>query len=107
VLSAADLCSGLRGDGCSWCGVPRAPLKSRRESCNNGLKPRARSVLLSCQPVVLETELVGFVECLMPGEGVEFAAAGSWGMRFEAPWTVDHVDSGIAQECHAALEGRV
>ena len=67
----------------------------RRESCNNGLKPRAWSVLLSCQPVVLETELVGLVECLIPGESVEFAAARSWRMRFEAPWTVDYIDSAV------------
>ena len=50
---------------------------------------------------------LGLVECLVPGERVKLAASGSVGMWFEASWTVDHIDSGIAQDREAPLEGRV
>jgi hypothetical protein len=41
---------------------------------------------------------------LEPWKRVELAASGPGGMRFKASWAVYHVDSGVTQECDAALE---
>jgi hypothetical protein len=63
-----------------------------------------RNVLLLVAEVALR---LGLVKCLVPGERVELAASGAWRVWFQASWTVDDIDSYFAQECDAALEGRV
>lgn len=82
-------------------------MKAAERVITTGLDRGSWSVLLPCRPVVSAVERVGLIECLVPGEGVELAASGTWRMRFEASWAVDDIDSYFAQECDAALEGRV
>jgi hypothetical protein len=74
-----------------------------------GLPARLGAACYSCaaRRSCWAPELIGVIECLVPWERVERAATGPGGMRLEASWAVDHVDSGITQERDAALEGRV